>query len=132
VHDLTGLSVAGSGGGSGGAGSILAVNLAENSKAQVDGDVDQTAVVIGALLAVSLAENSQADIDRDVDQRVEVEAWSHLALPRAATQPLTGTLIRPLEVEVCLHSTSPRIAAQRPTGTLMSSSVAITPYKRIH
>lgn len=57
----------------------------------------------------------------------EVEAWSHLALPRAAMQPLTGTLIKPLVADCCLHSASPRIPVQRPTGTLIKPSVAWTP-----
>jgi hypothetical protein len=58
---------------------------------------------------------------------LEEEAWSHLALPRAATQPSTGTLIKPLVLVVCLHSTSPRMAGQRPTGTLIRLPVAWTP-----
>jgi len=52
------------------------------------------------------------------------EAWSHLALPRAATQLSTGTLIKPLVAVCCLHSVSPRIAAQRPTGALIKLSLA--------
>lgn len=61
---------------------------------------------------------------------LEEEAWSHLALPRAATQPSTGTLIKPLALVVCLHSTSPRMAGQRPTGTLIRLPVAWTPAAR--
>ena len=59
---------------------------------------------------------------------LEEVAWSHFAWPRAATQALTGTLMRPLVVLCCLHSASPRIPAQRPTGRLIKLSVAWTPY----
>lgn len=59
---------------------------------------------------------------------LEEVAWSHLAWPRAATQALTGTLMRPLVVLCCLHSASPRMPAQRPTGRLIKLSVAWTPY----
>lgn len=61
---------------------------------------------------------------------LEELAWSHFAWPRAATQALTGTLMRPLVVLCCLHSASPRMPAQRPTGKLIKLSVAWTPYAR--
>lgn len=53
---------------------VLAVCLAQNSKAQVDGDVDQTAAGVGVLVAVRLAEDSQADVDGHVDQGTTVAA----------------------------------------------------------
>lgn len=53
---------------------VVALDLTQDSQAQVDGDVDQTAGAGALLLAVGLAEDSQADVEGDVDQRAAVAA----------------------------------------------------------
>jgi hypothetical protein len=47
----------------------MALSLSQHGQAQIDRDVDQTAIRVGALVAVSLTKDSQANIDGNIDQR---------------------------------------------------------------
>lgn len=87
----------------------MAMSLAQDSQAEVDGDVDQTTVRGRALLAVSLAEDGQTDVDWHIDQSTITTARRNLitlgaskssdtSIDRNIDQAIGGALLLALDI----------------------------------